>query len=111
MIQMMKTWLMGSMTKMYNMKIKAQPDEFGFVYGIATDGEGNAIRVDIMPPKKAWHGGTMLQGFCPHESDWVVYLDGQEVCRVQEAVRSRRPRCGTLNRQDGFSKIGRPLPV
>lgn len=74
------------MTKTYDMKIKGQPDEFGFVYGIATDGEGNSERVDIMPPKLAWRGGTMLQGFGPHESDWVIYLDGQEVCRVQESA-------------------------
>lgn len=60
-----------------------QPDGFGFIYGTVHDEAGNTWRVNIMPPKAHWRGDLPLTGFEPHETDWVIYIDGAEVARVQ----------------------------
>lgn len=64
--------------------IKDQPDEFGFIYGSVSSGEGGAsMQFDIMPPEADWQGGQRLPGFEPHQTDWVVYVDGEVVARVR----------------------------
>ena len=36
-----------------------------------------------MPPKSHWSGDTVLDEHPPHETDWVIYCDGQEFGRVR----------------------------
>lgn len=63
--------------------LKAEPDGFGFIYGTLTGSDGECRRVDIMPPLPCWRGDIKLGGNgAPHPTDWVVYLDGEEVARV-----------------------------
>lgn len=66
------------------LSLKSEPDGFGFIYGTLSDGGEHTWRVDIMPPLPCWRGDMKMQGsFAPHATDWVVYLDGDEIARVQ----------------------------
>ena len=38
-----------------------------------------------MPPKSHWRGDIMLTENPPHETDWVIYADGEELGRVRKA--------------------------
>lgn len=62
--------------------LKTRPDGYGYIYGVWQDGE-HSIRVDIMPPRAHWVGDMMLPDRPPHQTDWVVYADGEEIARVQ----------------------------
>ena len=70
------------MTRTGNLHLKTRPDGYGYIYGVWQDGE-HSIRVDIMPPRALWDGDMMLPDRPPHETDWVVYADGEEIARVQ----------------------------
>jgi len=37
-----------------------------------------------MPPVSHWSGDFKLTDYEPHETDWVLYLDGEEIARVKE---------------------------
>ena len=59
------------------------PDAWGFIYGQAhRDTEYH--NVNVMPPKRHWQGQFKLEGYEPHDSDWILYVDGEEVARVKE---------------------------
>lgn len=62
--------------------IKPRPDAFGFLYGEVVIGDV-VHRLNIMPPAHEWQGDIMLEGFAPHATDWVVYVDGEELARVR----------------------------
>lgn len=62
--------------------LKAQPDGYGFIYGVWVEGE-ESVRVDIMPPRAHWDGDMMLPGQEPHATDWVVFANGVEIARVK----------------------------
>ena len=62
--------------------LKTRPDGYGYIYGVWQDGE-ETMRVDIMPPHMHWDGDIMMPDRPPHETDWVVYADGEEVARVK----------------------------
>lgn len=62
--------------------LKPHPDGFGFIYGEVVVGDG-ARRVNIMPPRTAWRGDFALPGYGPHATDWVIYLDDEEIGRVR----------------------------
>jgi hypothetical protein len=66
------------------LKLKPEPDGLGFIYGTADVGDGYLYRVNIMPPLPYWRGDIKMDGeFAPHATDWVVYLDGEEIARVR----------------------------
>jgi hypothetical protein len=59
------------------------PDAYGFIYGQVHRGDAH-YNVNIMPPKYDWKGQFKLEGYEPHDSDWILYVDGEEVGRVKE---------------------------
>ena len=62
--------------------LKPEPDGLGYRYGTATRADGATWRIDIIPPEPAWRGQIKQTGqFAPHASDYVLYVDGQEVAR------------------------------
>lgn len=63
--------------------LKDEPDGFGFIYGQYVDADGDAYRVDIMPPATDWRGDMRPSKELPHPTDWVVHLDGEEMARVR----------------------------
>ncbi|MEO8629067.1 MAG: hypothetical protein ABI612_13335 [Betaproteobacteria bacterium] len=69
------------------------PDAYGFIYGQARHGDF-ILSVNVLPPKSHWRGQFKLDGYVPDEHDWIVYVDGEEMARVQtrssvdEALRS-----------------------
>ena len=68
------------------------PDGMGYLYGQLMSRDGEIYRVDIMPPEAEWSGDIRLTAaFAPHPTDWVVYLDGEELARV-----SRRDDLNTI---------------
>ena len=64
------------------LELKSEPDGYGFIYGQMFAADGDVYRVDIMPPIADWRGDHKLDGCQPHDTDWVVYLDGVEIARV-----------------------------
>ncbi len=64
--------------------IKPEPDGLGFLYGTLIDAEGTHHRIDIMPPLPHWRGDFKLTGEgSPHATDWVAFVDGEEIARVR----------------------------
>ena len=65
------------------LEIKPEPDGFGFLYGRLTTVDGDIFRVDIIPPVSEWRGDIKMKDLPPHPTDWVVFLDGEEIARVR----------------------------
>ncbi|MGD9670778.1 MAG: hypothetical protein AB7U75_17320 [Hyphomicrobiaceae bacterium] len=63
--------------------LKARPDGYGFEYGVARRG-GRILNINVMPPQAHWDGDFELEGYEPHPTDWVLYIEGEEVARLQE---------------------------
>jgi len=59
------------------------PDGYGFIYGTYVDGD-DFYRINIMPPAHQWAGDIKLDGYEPHDTDYVLYVDGEEVGRVRQ---------------------------
>lgn len=78
-------------------RLAPEPDGYGFIYGKVWDEEGAIHDVNILPPAAEWRGQSRLAGFEPHASDWIVYLDGEEVARVRNGVELERTVLGYLS--------------
>jgi hypothetical protein len=63
-------------------KLSAKPDGFGFFYGWV-ERNGERVRVDVLPPDHLWRGDFKLKGQKPDPKAWVLYLNGEEVARVE----------------------------
>jgi hypothetical protein len=61
--------------------LKTKPDGFGFIYGQAWRGD-RTFTINVMPPQADWCGQPILDGYEPHASDWVFYIDGNDFGRV-----------------------------
>jgi hypothetical protein len=77
-------------------RLSREPDGYGFIYVKVWDEQGAIHEVNILPPKSEWRGQTMLKGFEPHSSDWILYLDGEEVARVRDGAELERTVFGYL---------------
>lgn len=64
------------------LELKPMPDGFGYLYGQVFTPDGNAIRVDILPPVAEWRGDIKPGPDTPHPTDWIVYANGDEIARV-----------------------------
>lgn len=65
------------------LEFNRRPDGYGWLYGHLTDAAGNHLaRVEVMPPVSEWAGDVVCPGYEPGV-EWVVYLDGEEVARVE----------------------------
>ena len=64
--------------------LNAEADAYGFLNGDAIVGAESHHSVNVMPPRKYWTGQMELEGYEPHDADWVLFLDGEEVGRVRE---------------------------
>lgn len=67
-------------------RLSQEPDGYGFIYGKAWDEQGAIHDVNILPPIGEWRGQSRLQGFEPDASDWIPYLDGEEIARVNRGL-------------------------
>lgn len=65
-------------------QLKPEPDAYGFLYGEVVSERGESLRVDVMPPKPEWRGQIELDGFAPHATEWVAYLEGTDVARSKD---------------------------
>jgi hypothetical protein len=74
--------------------LKPTPDGFGFIYGEGIDASGDTRRIDIMPPLPYWRGDIRLDNNGPHPTEWVLYVDGDEIARSPSRVEIE----GMLNR-------------
>ena len=63
--------------------LNTRPDAYGWIYGdyVAPNGERHVV--NIMPPKDEWAGNLKLPGYEPDDQDYVLYIDGEEVGRMQ----------------------------
>lgn len=44
--------------------------------------DGELVPVDVMPPVCDWQGQSRVLGLEPHDTDWTVFVDGDEIGRV-----------------------------
>ena len=66
-----------------DLQLKPEPDGYGFIYGELRCGNSYHT-VNIMPPASEWRGDIKLDHAPPHETDWVLYFDGEEVAPVRK---------------------------
>ena len=78
-------------------RLAPEPDGYGFISGKLWDEEGTIHDVNILPPAAEWRGQSRLAGFEPHASDWILYLDGEEVARVGSGAELERTVIGYLS--------------
>lgn len=71
-------------TAAITLSLSQQQDGFGFYYGTALSSAGESWNVNVMPPKPYWRGDFVLEGYEPHATDWVLYIDGEEMVRARE---------------------------
>lgn len=64
----------------HRLTLNERPDGSGFFYGDFHDENDTPARVDVMPPRPLWSGDFNAEA--AHPTDWVVYLDGEEVQRA-----------------------------
>ncbi len=64
------------------MEMKLNPEPDAFLYGNAKDGDAY-YNVNVMPPQHEWRGQFKLEGYTPHATDWIIYVDGDEVARTR----------------------------
>lgn len=67
------------------LELKPVPDTYGFIYGQARRGD-QLFDVNVLPPLPHWCGQFKLDGYVPDQHDWIIYVDGEEVARVQALV-------------------------
>ncbi|MBI1386738.1 MAG: hypothetical protein GC150_17685 [Rhizobiales bacterium] len=68
--------------------LQPMPDGYGFIYGqlhdVGVAGELTFLgTVNILPPNAQWNGQFTLDGYEPHDTDWIIYLDGEEFARAR----------------------------
>ena len=78
-------------------RLAPKPDGYGFIYGKVWDEEGAIHDVNILPPAAEWCGQSRLAGFEPHASDWILYLDGEEIARLRSGAELERTVLGYLS--------------
>jgi hypothetical protein len=66
----------------HRLDLKPEPDGFGYIYGTLVADDGEVYRVNVLPPASEWRGDMRPGADLPHASDWIVYLDGEEIARV-----------------------------
>jgi len=62
-------------------RLNDDPDGYGYFYGTLRRGDV-VHRLNVMPPLPHWTGAARLDEYGPHETDWVVYLNGDEIARA-----------------------------
>jgi hypothetical protein len=82
-------------------RLNQMPDGFGFIYGTGVDARGEHCHINIMPPLPYWRGDIKLDEKGPHPSEWVLYVDSDEIARalsrteidaaLESFLSSRRP--------------------
>ncbi len=66
----------------HRLTLKPEPDGLGYIYGTLIDDDGEVYRVNVLPPAPQWRGDLKPGDGLPHPTDWIVYLDGDEIARV-----------------------------
>ncbi len=56
-------------------------DGLGYFYGTCTTDAGDTVRVDVLPPKSHPRPAFVIDHDGMHESDWIVFVDGEEIGR------------------------------
>lgn len=59
-----------------------RPDDHGFILGTADDSNGIKREISVMPPTSEWAGKAKLANYEPDDDQYVLYLDGEEIGRV-----------------------------
>lgn len=67
---------MGTLT------LKPEQDGSGFYYGQYRTDDGDIIRVDVLPPKSHPRPYFVMTNETMHDTDWIIYANGEEVARV-----------------------------
>jgi hypothetical protein len=69
---------MGSLT------LKPEQDGMGYFYGQYVTADGEPVRVDVLPPLSHPRPSFVVSTEGRHETDWIIFADGEEVGRVKE---------------------------
>lgn len=62
--------------------LSPEQDGLGYYYGRHIADDGTTTRVDILPPTSHPRPYFVMSSDGMHETDWIVYADGEEIGRV-----------------------------
>ena len=68
---------------MGTLNLKPEQDGMGYFYGEWIGNDGQRIRVDVLPPLSHPIPYFVATTDGMHETDWIVYANGEEIARVQ----------------------------
>lgn len=69
--------------KMTGLKLNERPDGMGFYYGTYTNDHHQTFNVNLLPPRREWDGDMCIPGLEPDSEQWIAFVDGVEIGRVQ----------------------------
>ena len=70
------------MTRSYRIAFKPEQDGMGYFYGTLERGDEHH-RIDLLPPKSEPKPFFVMSTEHMHDTDWIVYVDGEEIARVR----------------------------
>jgi hypothetical protein len=79
------------------LRLSSEPDGSGYFYGSYDAGGDHVYRVDVLPPLSEPRPFFVMANDHAHATDWIVYVDGEEIARVRHrddiatAVAARLP--------------------
>jgi hypothetical protein len=68
---------MGTLT------MKPEQDGMGYFYGEYIGVDGTRVRVDVLPPRSHPKPYFVMTTDQMHETDWIIYANGDEVARAR----------------------------
>lgn len=66
------------------LELKPEQDGMGYYYGTLDVGEDHVYRVDVLPPSSEPRPHFVIANERMHPTDWIIYLDGEEIARVRK---------------------------
>lgn len=64
------------------LELKPEQDGMGYFYGTLDVGADHVYRVDVLPPLSEPRPYFVMTSERMHPTDWIIYLDGEEIARV-----------------------------
>ena len=69
---------------MAKLTLKPEQDGSGYFYGQFIGDDDSVVRVDVLPPRSHPRPYFVMHNDHMHDTDWIVFADGEEIARVKQ---------------------------